>query len=414
MISGRGAESYNPAMLSALFVDMNSYFASCEQQERPELRGKPIAVAPVASDYTCCIAASYEAKAFGVKTGTPIWQARKLCQGLTIVLARPEVYIRFHHQILAAIDTCIPVKAVLSVDECVCELMGTEREPAQAEKIAYAVKAAIFQRVGTALRCSIGIAPNGYIAKVAADMKKPDGLTLIQQHELPDILYQLKLDDFVGIGPRMLKRLNAKGIQTVEHLYALSELQMRAAWDGVVGARLYRLIRGEDVPGPITRRRTVGHSHVLAPQLRTADGARAVMIRLIHKAAARMRSMRLWTSRVELTVEILQRPRWFARRDILLSQDTRSILEAVDSVWVPPEGVPIRVGVVLACCQHDSYVPAPLFEAERKRLELSRVMDRINLRYGLHAVYYGGMHDTKHAAPLRISFNSIPDPSMPW
>ena len=401
-------------MLTTLFVDMNSYFASCEQHARPELTGLPIAVAPVATDHTCVIAASYEAKAFGVKTCMPVWEAKKLCPKLRIVLARPELYIKLHHEILAAIDTCIPVKTVCSVDECACELMGAERQPHAAINIARSVKAAIRQRVGPALRCSIGIAPNPYLAKVAADMRKPDGLTVIQQHELPHVLYPLKLDDFSGIGPRMLRRFHQQGITTVEQMYAMTEGGMRSIWGGVVGARMHRLIRGEDVPAPLVKRQSVGHSYVLPPDLRTPEGARGVMYRLLHKAAARMRSMRLWTRRLEVDVEIMRGPAWYARTDVLPCQDTRSLLEAFDAIWQPPAGTPIRAGITLARCLHDAYVPAPLFECERKRLAVSRVMDRINLRYGLHAIYYGAMHGAKDAAPLRISFTTIPDPSMPW
>jgi DNA polymerase-4 len=95
-------------------------------------------------------------------------------------------------------------------------------------------------------------------------------------------------------------------------------------------------------------------------------------------------------------------------------QDTQSILDAFAKLWRPPLGTPIRAGITLTRCVHDAYVPAPLFEGGRRRLALSRVMDRINLRYGLHAVYYGGMHGAKDAAPLRISFTTIPDPRMPW
>jgi DNA polymerase-4 len=401
-------------MLTALFVDMNSYFASCEQHARPELQGKPIAVAPVATDFTSCIAASYEAKAFGIKTGMAVWEAKKLCPQLQIVLARPALYIKLHHEILAAIDTCIPVKAVHSIDECACALMGAERQPAAAVAIATSIKSAIRQRIGSALRCSIGIAPNAYLAKVAADMRKPDGLTVLQQHELPYVLYPLKLDDFSGVGPRMLRRFHEAGIRTVEQMYAMTERQMRGVWNGVVGARMFGLIRGDDVPMPIIKRRSVGHSYVLPPDLRTPDGARGVMVRLIHKAAGRMRSMRLWTRRLELDVEIMRSPAWIARVNLLPCQDTHSILDAFNAIWQSPAGVPIRAGVTLTRCVHDAFMPAPLFECERKQLALSRVMDRINLRYGMHAVYYGAMHGAKDAAPLRISFTTIPDPRMPW
>jgi DNA polymerase IV len=327
-------------MLRTMFIDMNSYFASCEQHDRPELRGKAIAVALVPSDYTCVAAASYEAKAFGVKTGTPIWEAKKLCRELQIVMSRPELYVRLHHQILAAIDTCIPVSAVHSIDECACNLMDNERQPAVVKGIAQSVKQVIRERVGVALRCSIGIAPNGYLAKIAADMHKPDGLTIIQQHELPDILYPLKLDDFVGIGPRVLRRLHQAGITTVEQLFAQNDGQLKQVWGGVVGSRLHRLIRGEDVPGPLIQRRTVGHSYVLPPELRTADGARGVLMRLIHKATARMRSMRMWARRMEVEVEMMRAKPWFARMDFIPCQDTHSFLEAFESVWQSPQGTP--------------------------------------------------------------------------
>jgi DNA polymerase-4 len=106
-----------------LYVDFNSYFASVEQQLRPELRGQPIAVVPVETDSTCAIAASYEAKAFGVKTGTPIYEAKRLCPGLTCVLARHERYVEFHHRLIEEIERHIPVTAVCSIDEVASRLM---------------------------------------------------------------------------------------------------------------------------------------------------------------------------------------------------------------------------------------------------------------------------------------------------
>jgi len=117
-----------PSPLRWLYVDFNSYFASVEQQERPELRGKPVGVVPMLTDSTCCIAASYEAKAHGVKTGTMVPEARRLCPGMLFVVARHELYVEYHHKIVAAVDTCIPIEQVHSVDEMSCRLIGRERE----------------------------------------------------------------------------------------------------------------------------------------------------------------------------------------------------------------------------------------------------------------------------------------------
>ena len=115
--------------LRYLFVDMNSYFASAEQQLQPRLRNRPVAVAPVEAETTCCIAASYEAKRFGVKCGTPIYEARRLCPGIRIVPARAELYIRVHQRIKDAVETCVPVAKVLSLAEFACRLSVAKRHP---------------------------------------------------------------------------------------------------------------------------------------------------------------------------------------------------------------------------------------------------------------------------------------------
>src|SRR5271163_5284545 len=110
-----------------LFLDLNSYFASVEQELRPELRGRPVAVVPLFADSTCCIAASYEAKAFGVRTGTTVGDAKTLCKGIELIEARHEVYVEYHHKIIHAVETCVPVTAVMSIDEMACRLIGRER-----------------------------------------------------------------------------------------------------------------------------------------------------------------------------------------------------------------------------------------------------------------------------------------------
>src|SRR5476651_220485 len=169
-----------PDTLRWLYVDFNSYFASVEQQLRPELRDKPVAIVAVETDATCAIAASYEAKAFGVKTGTPIWEAKKLCPGLICVLAQHERYVEYHHRILEEVDQHIPVTAVCSIDEVACRLMDNETSVERATAIALSIKRGLAANVGEYVKCSIGIAANRYLAKVATDLQKPDGLTVLQ------------------------------------------------------------------------------------------------------------------------------------------------------------------------------------------------------------------------------------------
>src|ERR1700728_2372627 len=156
-----------------LFLDLNSYFASVEQELRPELRGRPVAVVPVMADTTCAIAASYEAKAFGVRTGTQIGEAKRMCPGLVLVEARHEVYVDYHNRIVEAVERCVPVAAVMSIDEIAASLMGREQPLIAALDLARRVKESIREHAGATLRCSVGLAPNRYLSKIASDMEKP-------------------------------------------------------------------------------------------------------------------------------------------------------------------------------------------------------------------------------------------------
>lgn len=392
-----------------LFLDLNAYFASIEQELRPELRNQPVAVAPVMTDKTCCIAVSYEAKKFGVKTGALVTEAKRLCPGIKLVEARHRMYVEYHHKIVNAIGNCLPITAVLSIDEMACRLMGSEQTITRATQIARHMKAALREQVGGTLRCSIGLAPNRFLAKVASDMQKPDGLVAIRPEDLPRVLYALQLEDLPGIGGRMLKRLHKHSVYSVEQLCALSQAQMSRIWNGIIGARFWHWLRGDDLPEPETRRRTVGHSHVLPPELRTNEGAHAVAKKLVHKAATRLRKMNYWAGGFSVFVRFIGAGAWEEKLGMIECQDTLTMLEALEQLWRScPAGKPLAVGVTLS-----ELVPQHLhnlsFFENPKRTKLAQAMDAINTKYGKDAVYFGGIHEVKNSAPTRIAFTSIPE-----
>jgi len=140
-----------------LLVDLNSYFASVEQELRPELRGRPVAVVPVMADTTCAIAASYEAKVFGVRTGTRVGDAKRMCPGIVLVEARHDVYVDYHNRIVEAVERCVPVAAVLSIDEMASSLIGREQPLSAALDLVKRIKNSIRESVGSTLRCFVAI-----------------------------------------------------------------------------------------------------------------------------------------------------------------------------------------------------------------------------------------------------------------
>ena len=410
--------------LRSLFVDFNSYFASVEQHEVPALRGRPVGVAPVDAETTSLIAASYEAKAYGVSTGTMVREARERCPGIAIVTARPKLYVEWHERLRKAIDRAIPIAHVGSIDEMACELVGRQRQRAAAEQIARQVKEEIAKAApGGAIRCSIGIAPNDFLAKTASDMRKPDGLMVIEQVDLPQALHGLELRDLCGIGASMEARLHAEHVTTVAQLAAASKLVLRRAWGGIEGERMWGLLRGAWLPAAATTRSSLGHSHVLGPELRTPEGALAVLKKLLVKAAMRLRRDQLLAGAMTVAIRFVgYADRWEGSVNFDPTDDSRSLLHLLAAMLDagrvrkrplpgPARGVPLSVSVTLTRLAERTQTSGSLFAPAGGTRGIDAVVDRINAKYGLHKVYFGGMqaalmHD---AAPMRIPFNRIPD-----
>ena len=411
-------------MLRSLFVDFNSYFASVEQQLDPRLRGRPVGVVPVMADSSCCIAASVEAKAFGVKTGTRVSEARRLCPDIALVLADHAKYVRVHQQAVAVVDRIVPVLQVVSIDEMECELTGRWRNREQALALAQQVKTALVQALGACMRTSVGIAPNRLLAKLASDMHKPDGLTVIEQHELPQRLYPLPLSALNGIGPRMLRRLSACGIDTMFQLCAAPRDVLVTVWGGLAGSDMYDKLRGRWYGPRSTATRSLGHSHVLPPDLRHPEGAYAVLCRLVQKAAMRLRHQGYYASSMHVHVRSAHRysreasgERW---AEVGETQDTAALLHTLQVLWNSGLNAlerPVSVGVQMLGLVPAAQHTPDLFEATSlhgnrppaTRGRLLAAVDALNRRHGKNTVYFASAHAGRDHAPMRIAFNRIPD-----
>lgn len=424
MARPRMAELDSGAAVNWLFVDLNAYFASVEQQERPELRGKPVAVVPLVTPNTVCIAASYEAKPFGVKTGVKVREAQRLCPQLALVEARPQLYVEYHHAILEAVETCVPIASVMSIDEAACRLLGQERWLPNALALAQAVKQAI-RGVGETLRCSVGLAPSRYLAKVASDMHKPDGLTTLLAEDLPQALLKLELRDLPGIGPRTEKRLEARGLRTVAQLCQLDRAGLRAAWGSVWGERLWDWLRGADYEEPAAKSKSLGRQHVLAPELRNPAGGLEVAQKLLHGAAAELRRQGRWAGGMGLAVNFLgegersagpwvTRPSWKAETRFESCRDIFTLQAHLKRLWEGcPKRAPILVYVWLFGLSLAEERPATLFPADaeprlRAQAAATAAMDALNRRFGGQAIYPGSLHATRAAARRGIAFKHIP------
>ena len=420
-----------PRPLRWLFLDLNAYFASVEQQERPELRGQPVIIAPEGVETTVAIAASYEAKALGISTLTPVWEARRICPDVRVVSPRHSLYVDYHDRIVAEVERHIPVSKICSIDEMACRLLDNENDADRVRALAARIKAGIRDNVGDWLRCSIGVAPNRLLAKLGTDMMKPDGLVVLEAHELPQRLYPLALTDICGIGAKMARRLAAAGVNDIAQLCARTPRESGGAWGGRDGDRLWYLLHGVELPEKATQERSIGHSHVLAPRNRGAEAARLVARRLVLKAGSRLRAKDVSARLLVLHARFEDdRSKWNASFKMPATQDSFRLLKAIDELWprlvaaasARPGGFRLRlVGVQLGNLGKVAGDQGSLFErldpghelARSLRTEaLSRAMDRLNTRFGRNAVMVGPAHGGRaDRIGTSIAFGRIPEPA---
>ncbi len=416
-------DSPHDSGLKWLFLDMNSFFASVEQQENPRLRGRPVAVVPMMTNGTCAIAASYEAKKYGIKTGTKIYEAKRMCPELICVPARHDRYVEYHHRVLDEVIKHTPIDKVWSIDELSSRLPPNKRNVENATIIARAIKQGMRQNLGESITCSVGIAPNGYLGKVASNMQKPNGLVVLHPDDLPGRLFNLTLRDFPGINVRMEDRLRKSGITTVQQFWNLSPKHARKVWGSVDGEKFWYNLHGYDVPVQETNRSMVGHSRVLDMELRVPEKARLVARRLTIKAASRLRRMNFFASGFDLSVRAEDRNGWSASVQLAPSQDNFAFLLLLDQMWdammanFKPYSLK-KISVSMhGLCERQEITPdlfemtSPGFQkTQKKHNDLSQLMDAINQKYGAESIQLGVSPQTSAGfVGTKIAFSRIPD-----
>ena len=230
-----------PSKPERLYVDFDGFFAACEEQADPSLFGCPVGVIPFRdARNSCVIASNAKAKRFGVKTGIAIAEARRLCPQLALVPQRPDLYVRTQQRVVVAVLSVLPIDVICSIDE-LAAVLGKRDCP---EEIAGRIKRRVREAVGEHITCSIGCAPNRWLAKIAADLDKPDGLTVLGPSDLPGPLLNIELEELPGVGRLMRARLEQAGLSTVKDLWNSDPGRLCSIWGNVAGERFWYALRG--------------------------------------------------------------------------------------------------------------------------------------------------------------------------
>ncbi len=393
-----------PLANRAMLVDMNSYFASVEQQVQPKLRGKPIAVCPYpTSSASCVIAASIEAKAYGIKTGHRVFQAKALCPELILVADHPNAYRHYHNEIIKLLHQTRCQVLVKSIDEALLVVPADLRE--SVPNLAQEIKEQI-RRVGRELRCSIGISSNFFLAKMASNVLKPDGLiTLPVDHVSLERFYNsLSLQDLYGISYRMTKRFLGMGITSPLALYRTDHAFLKQQL-GINGEAWYLRLRGYETDLKPTHKQSVGHQTTIVPDA-TSDREEllAAISQLTTKVARRLLHYGLSARHLNLSLRLADRSWWgdsYIQNEPFYNANT--LLRQAEKLLPNPLPGPVRlVSIVATHLIERSFVNLNLFEPTNKLEDLSEAIDQIERRYG--RIIFTGRQLEATQVPDRIGF----------
>lgn len=381
-----------PPSRAILHVDMDAFFASVEQRDHPEYRGKPLLVGGDGPRGVVA-AASYEARVFGCHSAQPMVIAKRLCPHAIIVSGRHGDYKAVSKQVFAILDRFSPVVQPISIDEAFVDVSGSTKLFGSPTDIAKEIRRLVKEEVN--LTCSVGVAPNKFLAKLASDMDKPDGFFVIEHDNIQQILDPLPVTDLPGVGPAGAKSLARMGVRTVENLRALP-LEILTARMGEFGAQLYRLSRGiDDRPVRVDRQaKSISHEHTFETDLDDPDEVRALIARQAQDVANRLRHHARYAKTVSIKVRFGDFET-ITRSTTLESQtdETRAIHDAARALfdtWARTFR-PVRlIGVGLSGLT-DAPAQAGLFDVHdhcvsNKSRAVDRAADAIADRFGKDAI----------------------------
>jgi len=381
-----------------MHVDMDSYFASVEQQACPVLRGKPIGVTGRPTERSIVVAASREAKRHQVKTGMPVWEARKACPDLILVAGNPERYLSVTKRFVEILKGYAALLEIYSVDEAFLDVTQEAAKHGGPLRMAEEIRRRFREELGECITATIGIASGKTFAKLIGARHKPDGISLLDEEEMAALLESTPVGDVWGIGPRIEARLERVGIRTLKQLGDASETFLKREF-GVYGLHLHEIGRGRDstplvpymdVPPP----KSVGHSKSLPPDLRDFRVALLILRDLCDKVARRMRRLGYMGRTVHCGFRIGSIGPYCGKQTTLAlpSDDGEAIYEAclvvLDKIPTRPEQVS-HVGVSVGNLVETDRTSCALLEADQRRERLNRAIDRIRDRFGDQSVRLG-------------------------
>ncbi len=374
-----------------LHVDMDAFYASVEQRDRPDLRGRPVLVAGPAEGRGVVSAASYEARPFGCRSAMPTSTALRLCPHAVVVPVRMARYREVSQQVFALFEALTPRVEPLSIDEAFLDLTGTERLHGAPEQAARLLKEQIRRETG--LTASVGVAPNKFLAKLGSDLRKPDGLVVIRPDEVQSVLDPLPVERLWGAGAATVRRFERMGVRDVAGVRALGEARLRQVF-GTAGEQFWRLAHGWD-DRPVTpdrQAKTLSHETTFPRDVADREHLRAVLLHQVEDVGYRLRRQDLYARTVSLKLRYPDFTTVSRARTLpAASHTTETLWEAAAGLfdeWAAVESRPLRLlGAGAAnLCGPEGRQLSLFADREDRRARLDAAVDALRERFGPEAV----------------------------
>jgi DNA polymerase-4 len=377
-----------------LHLDMDAFFASVEQLDHPELRGKPILVGS-ASPRGVVTTASYEARPYGCHSAQPMAVARRLCPHAIIVPTRFERYREMSSRVFDILEAFSPVVQPVSIDEAFLDVSGCQRALGSPRDIAWNIKQLIATRLG--ISASVGVSHNKFLAKLASDMNKPDGLTIISRQDVDCVLPPLSVRKLWGVGPKTAERLEASAVRTFADVRNLSPGRLELLC-GSDGGRLRNLAFGLDDRAvvPDSQAKSIGHEQTFSIDLADRAQVRAVLIAQVEHVGMRLRRHKLRAGTMTLKIRngafhTITRSATLAGATHVTSELLAWALGIFDG-WAEAHFEPVRlIGASAGKLTSDAEQLDLFVDPSRERnRRLDGVLDQLNTRFGSSTVRRGG------------------------
>lgn len=412
---------FNPAPPTVMFIDLNSCFASCEQQANPLIRGRPVAVAAYMTGGGCILAASYEAKVYGVNTGMRVSEGKALCPGLIVLPSDPPKYRHVNREFLALFRSYTPDVFVKSIDEMVLLLANTPAlqkrvgdgfsVPEAMRDIGREIKRRITEEIGDSLKVSIGIAPNRYLGKIASGMEKPNGMTLIDKTNYVEQLGKFKaVEDLNGIKHGYGTRLRVYKIQSTLDFYNASIATLKRAFHSIIGYHWWLRLHGYEADDVMFKTKSIGHSYALYKAYSTDDvRLHQILCQLSEKMGRRMRKNHYQAQGIHLGLLYSSYQYWHLGRKLEEARYSgRDLFGDAMNLLKSAPNIPVRT--IDVSCHYLSDLDLRqqyLFETDNRKQSIVRAIDTIQDRWGEWSVMPGRMLQMPNKILDRIAFGSV-------